>query len=179
MASFEVYGNITQLFLDQKYEELSAFVTGHKDVLDKNNDYGLALQTCEHLLKVKIISLSKIYSAIRLSDLVAKVGVDPYKVEQILVSLILSGRIESSIDRPAGIAYFGSEQNPQKSDELIEEERMKLLEHQMQQSMLLSTHLKELQKNLYSSPRYILSNDKEFLTAIKSSSGADSLMDFH
>ncbi len=159
-----VYDDIEKCFLCSNAQGLFAAVNEVGfEALSKDLNHGLAKQVLEALTKHNIKKLTKTYITLSLADIAASVGAaDAHVAERHIVALVRAGEIDAKIDGFTGMVRFGEAsaggegEGESKGGRESSARLNDLVERSIDQTMVLSDRLKDLQKTVLTSSSYIL-----------------------
>ncbi len=152
-----VYDEIERCFLASGSEaRLFACINDSGfEVLSRDLNHGLAKQALTALTRHRIRRLTKTYVTMSLEQIAAAVGAaDAQVVEGLLVSMARAREITAQIDVTTGMVHFGDA--PSAEGKRSNEQLNHLLEASIDQTMLLSDRLRELQRTVLTSSSFIL-----------------------
>lgn len=164
------YQDISRAFESDDYSKLAANVEIQKEVLEGDLNLGLAKQVVEALITHRIRRLTLTFSNLPLSELPRRImaGVKNDKpeaavqteIESKICQMIHRKQIFAKIDQSQGMVYFyetEEEMCPSMTGDtktLIEQQ--KTIQQGLEESMRLSLRLRELHKEVLTSPEYLI-----------------------
>lgn len=117
IPQFESHGTILKKMFKFQIlgkEELVKFESSLQEHQKARMGDGLTIME-RGVVEHNMISVSKIYSSIYVSELALKLGVSNKKAEKIAANMIMEGSLEGSIDQVDGLVEFHSDETPNSS----------------------------------------------------------------
>ncbi|RKP07478.1 hypothetical protein THASP1DRAFT_30707 [Thamnocephalis sphaerospora] len=104
-----IYKEITDVFAARNMSGFNELINVHKDSLEVDGNYGLALQLPAAMRRFAIIKLTRVYANMSLERIASEVGLqNAAEAEQVILGMIDAGDIRATITRQDGSNVKGS-----------------------------------------------------------------------
>jgi len=105
--SYALYDELASVFSSNSLKALHKHILQNKDALVKDRNFGLAKQLFEGLQRRIVVSLTKTFLTLSLSDIASRIKLDtPQEAEAFIVACIKRGEIKASISQKDGMVSF-------------------------------------------------------------------------
>lgn len=170
------YDSLASAYLKSNPNNLETVLLAEREVLNKDNNYGLAQRLLPAWTKHCCIRLSKTFISLSLNEIMKRLYMkDIQSTEEFILKLVKKNEISVRINLADGIVTFDSEfnqnnhsffmnnttnnMNMNNKKDLINNAHLSVvLENCIQNSMELSQRLREMQKNTVTSYKYLMKN---------------------
>lgn len=161
------YHNLGQRFVDDDRAGLEREFATHLELLEADNNVGLAKQVLAAFTERRIKRLTNTYLTLSLDAIARNVEMDSAaEVEKALLSMIEKGAIHAQIEQSSSMVRFLD------SDEDCGSAQMTVrLEHEMQQIVQLSDRVQHLDAIIAKSPVYLSKVSSERAGGVSSGAG--------
>nr|CAG4638397.1 EOG090X04TU [Cyclestheria hislopi] len=157
-----VYHEIATVFATNKSSALEGVLNKHMELLQRENNWGLAKQVQQSLYKKIIQRLTQTFLTLSLNDMALRVQIpNVHEAEKLVLTMIEEGEIYASISQKDGMVLFHD--NPDKYDTTNTVER---LQKEVSYCMDLDAQVQKMEEEICVNPQYVkkasgLTDDEE------------------
>nr|CAG4641635.1 EOG090X04TU [Eurycercus lamellatus] len=146
-----VYHEIGTVFATNKPSSLELVLAKHRDVLQRDNNWGLAKQVQESLYKKIIQRLTQTFLTLSLTDMALRVQLPSViEAEKLVLTMIEEGEIYASISQKDGMVLFHD--NPDKYDSTCTVERV---QKEVNICIDLDVQVQKMEEEICVNPLYV------------------------
>lgn len=146
-----IYNEIASVFGTNKPSALETVLSKHREVLQRENNWGLAKQVQESLYKKIIQRLTQTFLTLSLSDMALRVQLPSVvEAEKLVLTMIEEGEIYASISQKDGMVLFHD--NPDKYNNTNTVER---LQKEVKISIELDAQVQKMEEEICVNPLYV------------------------
>lgn len=153
----KAYEALADIYKSGNFGRLRAEAEVGQGLWQDDGNTGLVRQVIRHFTESQVISLSKTYVSLPLEDIAHHLGEDPEVAEHYLGSLVASGQLNATLERPDTASPILRFHSNRSSGPLARSEKQLHadLVGQKQRILELADHLKDADRRLRLSKEYV------------------------
>nr|CAG4640802.1 EOG090X04TU [Eulimnadia texana] len=145
------YQEIANVFANNKPSALEAVLSKHSDLLQRDNNYGLAKQVQKSLYKKIIQRLTQTFLTLSLNDMAMRVQLSSVEeAEKLVLKMIEDGEIYASISQKDGMVSFRD-----CPDKFNSPQTLHRLQKEISLCMELDAQIQRMEEEICVNPQYV------------------------
>ncbi|XP_059475246.1 COP9 signalosome complex subunit 3 [Neocloeon triangulifer] len=145
------YLDIATAYSTNSIVDVQAAVNKHREVLERDNNMGLAKQVSASLTKKNIQRLTKTFITLSLSDVASRVQLaGPVEAESLILNMIEDGEIFATINQKDGMVVFKEDPEKYNSPEMLQR-----LRKEMTICMELDRKIQAMEEEILVNPQFV------------------------
>ncbi|CAB3376108.1 Hypothetical predicted protein [Cloeon dipterum] len=147
----QTYMDIANAYSSNSITDVQAAVNKHREILERDNNLGLAKQVVASLTKKNIQRLTKTFITLSLSDVASRVQLaGPAEAESLILNMIEDGEIFATINQRDGMVVFNEDPEMYNSPEMLHR-----LRHEMTVCMELDRKVQSMEEEIITNPQFV------------------------